>query len=170
MQTNSINFTATDKMTVWQGVRKLSDAAIAVLYELSANTPANNGVVVALPSFDGSSGAGAYWFVGSKGTALSNTTSAAIYSAPRTAVQTQIASISEDTNTLRINGVQAATSSVDQGTGNYGNYPAYFYARGGTSLYFNGHDYGSIARGAASTAAQITAAENYINKLTKAFT
>jgi hypothetical protein len=64
--------------------------------------------------------------------------------------------------TLTINGSSA-------GTGNFGNYPAYFYMRGGTSLPFGGHDYGSIARGAASTAAQITAGETYINSKTKAY-
>jgi hypothetical protein len=73
--------------------------------------------------------------------------------------------------TSRFNGVvntTGATPSVT-GTGNYGNYPAYFYARAGTSLFFGGNDYGSIARGAASTAAQIANGEAYINSLTKAF-
>jgi hypothetical protein len=65
--------------------------------------------------------------------------------------------------------VQAVTVSGDQGTGNYGNFPAYFYAREGSSLHFNGHDYGSIARGAASTAAQIAAGEEWINSKTKAY-
>jgi hypothetical protein len=41
--------------------------------------------------------------------------------------------------------------------------------RAGTTFPFGGNDYGSIARGAASTAAQITAGETYINNLTKAF-
>jgi hypothetical protein len=58
---------------------------------------------------------------------------------------------------------------ANQGTGNYGNYPAYFYMRGGSSLPFSGNEYGSIARGAASTAAQIANGETYINSLTKAF-
>jgi hypothetical protein len=41
--------------------------------------------------------------------------------------------------------------------------------RAGTQLPFNGHDYGSIARGAASTAVQITNGETWINQRTKAF-
>jgi hypothetical protein len=63
---------------------------------------------------------------------------------------------------LRINGAQVATNTASQGTGNYGTYPAFFYTRAGTSLYFNGNDYGSIARGAASTAAQIANGEAYM--------
>jgi hypothetical protein len=55
------------------------------------------------------------------------------------------------------------------GTGNYGNYPVYHYMRVGTALPFNGHDYGSICRGAASSLSQITAAEGWINQRTKAF-
>lgn len=43
MSTNSINFSATDKMTVVSGVRKLSDAAQGVVSELSATSASNNG-------------------------------------------------------------------------------------------------------------------------------
>jgi hypothetical protein len=165
MQTNSINFTATDKMTVWQGVRKLSDAATAILMELSASTTVNTGVF-AIPAPTGSNDR--YGF-NSKGTALASTFAIG-YTPPTTNVLTGIGDISGDVATLRIDGAQVNQSTDDQGTGNYGNYPAYFYARNGASAFFNGHDYGSIARGAASTAAQIANGETYINKLTKAYT
>jgi hypothetical protein len=162
MQTNSINFTATDKMTVWQGVRKLSDAYMGIV-GLSADTATNAG------SFELASFSGSFSYLwDSKGTvsARANTSG---YAAPITNVVTCLGDISGDRATLRVNGTQVAQSTADQGTGNYGTYPAYFYSRAGTSLFFNGNDYGSIARGAASTAAQITAGENYINSKTKAF-
>jgi hypothetical protein len=162
MQTNSINFTATDKMTVWQGVRKLSDASTQVFAELSTIVDANNGSWV---TFSSPSALAFY----NKGTSFSLITTTAGTAAPTTKVLTAIGDISGDITTLRLNGVQVAQSAADLGTGNYGNYPAYFYARAGTSLYFNGNDYGSIARGAASTAAQITAGETYINSKTKAY-
>jgi hypothetical protein len=171
MVTNSINFTATDKMTVWQGVRKLSDASIQMLYELSDNSNANNGVFNSVPGYSGiGSGVGAYWNISSKGTIAQAAVTAATFPAPATAVQSQQSDISGDRVTLRINGVQVAQSTGDQGTGNYGNFPAYFYMRAGSSLPFNGNDYGSIARGAASTAAQIANGEAYINSKTKAYT
>jgi hypothetical protein len=159
MQTNSINFTATDKMTVWQGVRKLSDAAAAVLMELSSVSTTSNGSFAVLAP--GNPTTNLYtWRAG--GTARGDVNATSIFTAPTTNVLTGISDISGDALTLRINGVQVATSSVDQGTGNYGNYPAFFYARAGNSFGFNGNDYGSIARGAASTAAQIANGEKYI--------
>jgi hypothetical protein len=167
MQTNSINFTATDKMTVWQGVRKLSDASNAIVMELSTSTGANNGSFFVAAPIATQAG---YRFE-SKGTIFSFASAAlASFAAPITNVLTGIGDISGDRSTLRINGTQAAQSTADQGTGNFGNYPAYFYMRAGTSLPFSGNDYGSIARGAASTAAQIAAGETYINSKTKAYT
>jgi hypothetical protein len=164
MQTNSINFSSTDKMTVWQGVRKLSDAQSAIA-ELSVNVNANNG---SFGLFTGFPVLANYQFY-SRGTSAPAGGSSIAITSPTTNVLTGLGDISGDLMTLRVNGAQVATNTSDQGTGNYGNYPAYFYARAGTSLFFNGHDYGSIARGAASTAAQITTGENYINNLTKAY-
>ena len=168
MQTNSINFSATDKMTVWQGVRKLSDASNAVLLELGVGGSTGGFSMFAPVSPD------LYAWLGngniySFATQAARTTSSS-YNAPNTSVITGLGNISGDLNTLRINGAQVATATGDQGTGNYGNFSAYFYARTGTAVFFNGHDYGSIARGAASTAAQITNGEAYINSKTKAYT
>ena len=43
LQTNSIDFTATDKVNLFAGVRKLSDAAIGMVVELSNILNSNNG-------------------------------------------------------------------------------------------------------------------------------
>jgi hypothetical protein len=155
MQTNSINFTATDKMTVWQGVRKLLDGEYPILAEFSAAWTANAGTFVLSQNQNNG-----YVFVSKSanpGTALIGG-----FLAPITNVVTGIGDISGDRATLRVNGAQVAQSTADQGTGNYGNYPVYFYSRAGSTSFFNGNDYGSIARGAASTAAQITAGETYM--------
>jgi hypothetical protein len=164
MQTNSINFTATDKMTVWQGVRKLSDASQRVVAELSASIAANNGTFL-LTAPD--SAAANYNFASKGTTQVDNIVTT--YTSPITNVLVGIGDISGSINSVKVNGGAATTVTSSQGTGNYGTYPAYFYARAGTSLYFSGNDYGSIARGAASTAAQIAAGETYINSKTKAY-
>jgi hypothetical protein len=171
MQTNSINFSATDKMTVWQGVRKLSDAAAAINLEFSASATANTGAFYMSAPNDASTQRYGFYSNGT-GTVSGNQASyvTGTGAAPDTAVLTGISNIAGDSSIIRRNGTAFAAGTADQGTGNYGNYPAYFYMRAGTSLPFNGNDYGSIARGAASTAAQITAGETYINSLTKAFT
>ena len=162
MQTNSINFTATNKMTVWQGTRKLSDAATAVFSELG-NITSDSGVF----NLFNLNTVGSYGFA-SKGSVIVSAATTS-YAAPTTNVLTGIGDISGDVCTLRVNGTQAATTTTDQGTGNYGNLPTYFYSRAGSSLYFSGNDYASIARGAASTTTQITDAETWVNNLTKAY-
>ena len=45
----------------------------------------------------------------------------------------------------------------------------YFFRRAGTSLPFNGYEYGNIAVGKLLTADQLTALETYMNGLTKAY-
>jgi hypothetical protein len=164
MQTNSINFTATDKMTVWQGVRKLSDA---VLFAILAE-PANG--AFALQATSSVTGTG--YRTAQSGAAAA--TSSGLFVAPITNVFTALFDATQtaaaNALSIRING--AAVSPLFAGVSsisNFGNNPVYFYARGGTSIFFNGNDYGSIARGAASTAAQITDGETYINSLTKAY-
>jgi hypothetical protein len=164
MQTNSINFSATDTISLWQGVRKLSDASQRVVAELSASIAANNGTfLLTAPN----SAAANYNFASKGTTQVDNIVTT--YTSPITNVLVGIGDISGSINSVKVNGGAATTDTSSQGTGNYGTYPAYFYARAGTSLYFSGNDYGSIARGAASTAAQITNGETYINSLTKAF-
>ena len=167
MQTNSIDFTATDKMTVWAGVRKLSDAAAGVVSELSDSVSTNNGSfltayprnnTVNVPNF------------AVKGTVESNlATTGNTLPSPISSILTFIAEISTDTNILRVNGVQLKSGTGDQGTGNFGNYPLYLFRRGGTTLPFNGRCYGIVVRGAQSSAAQISGGETYMNTRTKAF-
>lgn len=167
LSTPSIDFTGTDKMTVWAGVRKLSDAATGVLYELSADASVNNGAFVA--AAPGSSGTNKFTF-GSRGTILNTAvTTSATWNAPVTTVHVGVASISGDVVKLRLNGSDIQTVTSDQGTGNYGNYPIYIGRRGGTTLPFNGRLYGLIVRGAASSDAQIVAAERYMNFKTGAY-
>jgi len=162
MATNSIDFTATDKMTVFAGVRKLSDAAIGMIAELSATKQTNNGVfsLYIYPTQ-------AYtWY--SKGTSEQGVSSPLLAS-PNTSVLTGVGNITSPAVYERVNGVSGSINTGSQGTGNYGNYPIYIGARGGTSLFYNGNLYSLIVRGAQSSDAQITSGETYVNGKTKAF-
>ena len=64
--------------------------------------------------------------------------------------------------TLRVNGSQVGTSSADQGTGTFGNYPLFIGARNSASLFFNGHLYSLIVRGAQSNTGQISSTETWV--------
>jgi hypothetical protein len=168
LQTNSINFTATDKMTVWAGVRKFVNSANCIVYELSPDINANNGGFgLFAPLAEG--GLQTYSAI-SKGTVVASAgTGASAYLAPITNTTTHTADISSDLLSLRVNGTQAASNTADQGTGPYGNYPLYIGRRGGSSLPFNGRLHSLIVRGAQSTTQQIEQTEAYVNARTKAF-
>ena len=158
--TPSINFTGTDKVTVWAGVRKLSDAARAMLLEFGSM----NGVFrVEAPNTGGQP---EYIFTSrgtSNGDALYRN---AAVDAPNTSVLTGIGSISGDSAILRLNGSQVASSSADQGTGEYGNYPLYIGRRSGTLLPFNGYEFGIIVRGAQTSDTDIAATERWLAQKT----
>lgn len=152
MQTNAIDFTGTDKVSVFAGVRKLSDAATGVVCELSTNDDANNGSFRL--SAPGAGGADKFSMT-SKGTLLTAAfTNSAAFNAPFSAVIAAAGDISGDAVSLSLNGTDVAFSGGDPGTGNYGNYPLYLFRRAGTSLPFNGHFYGLTIVGRLTTDAE----------------
>lgn len=155
----------TDKVQVFAGVRKLSDAAVAQVCELSASVLSNAGSfylfapAAATPTFA----------FASKGT-VQATASASGFTAPTTKVLTGLGDISGDRATLRVNGTQVHQLTSDQGTGNYLAYPAYFGRRGGTTLPFNGYTFREVGRfGPNLDAATIANVENWINQNTGAY-
>jgi hypothetical protein len=158
MSTNSIDFSAGDKMTVWAGVRKLSDAVTAVLSELSADSNSNTGAFnVIAPN-----GATANYAWLSRGSLTPGALTVTSYAAPITNVLTGIGNISGDQEIIRINGAQAGTNTNDQGTGNFGNHPLFIGARNNASLFFQGWLTSLIVRGAQSTQGQIEATESWV--------
>ena len=155
---------AIDKVQVFAGVRKLSDAAVGVVAEFSTSLSPGSFYVSAPNSVGPSYG----W--ASRGSASATPITATTYTAPITNVLTGLGDISGDTATLRINGVQVGQTTADQGTGNYLAYPLYIGRRGGSTLPLNGRIYSLIVRfGANLTDGQITATEAWVNSKTGAF-
>jgi hypothetical protein len=157
MSTASVDFSATDKMTVWAGVHKASDAAPGIFVELSAVTSNPGSFGLQAPN----SAVNSYRFE-SGGSAPGLIADAVGFAAPVGSVVTGVGSISGDVSQIRVNGVARSTNNNDQGTGNYGNYPIYFGRRGGTTLPFNGREYQTIIRGAATSAAQLSSIEQFV--------
>ena len=170
LQTASINFTATDKMFVSAGVRKLSDAAPGVLVELSASVASNTGAFsIAMPRTATEA---------SVVTDLRGTLGAYRYylgvAAPISLVLTNAYDIGSATAAeeivMRNNGViQTGTAGGPAGIGNFGSYPLYIGARAGTSLFFNGNLYQLVIAGKQASTEEITSTETYINTKTKAY-
>lgn len=153
MVTNSINFTATDKMSAVIGLRKLSDAARGMIIELSA-TVANTGafaIDIVPPAYR-------IFGVSNSGSASSLLT----VTAPSSRVVT--GQWSGNAISLRENGVLGVAGN--QVSAKFGNYPLYIGRRGGATLPLNGRLYGLIVCGAALTNQQITETENWMAQKT----
>ena len=139
LQTSNIDFASTDKMSLFTGVRKLSDAA--------------TGVVVALGSSDNDNGTftlnqitrGRFQFT-SKGTVPASAI-LSVADAPLSTVIDGFGHISANIAELRVNAVSKNQVTTDQGTGNYGNHPLYIGRRSGVTIPFNGHIYSLIGVG-----------------------
>lgn len=164
LATGTIDFSATDKMSVFAGARKLSDAAGGEIVNLGNVTSVNG-------SFElrGPRAAAPNYMFGSRGTSFADANIASGYSAPITNVVTGIADIAVDLCALRINGTVVASPTTDQGTGNYSSGVVFVGRLGGTALSYNGHLYSLIVRGALSTDAQIASTETWVNGKTKAY-
>jgi hypothetical protein len=154
LATASINFSATDEMSVFAGVRKLSDAATSVVYE-SAAGPVNNSVTLFAPD-----GTTSYRYR-SRGTALQSA-DALGFAAPDTRVLTGLSKISAPSVSLRVDGTVVSTNTDPQGTGNLANAISYIGRRAGSSLPFNGRIYSLIVRGLLTSGDDLTNAETYV--------
>jgi hypothetical protein len=154
----------TDKMTVFAGVRKLSDANAAILVEYSANFNGNPGsFFFTAPESTGASGDYGFAARGSASAAIGQIAKTATRLAPITDVVTVTSDIAGDLSAMRVNGVASGTNgTADQGTGNYGNYPLFIGARNGAGNFFSGHLYSLIVRGARSNTGQISSTETWV--------
>jgi hypothetical protein len=161
LATPSINFTSTDKMTVFAGARKLSDTGFQVIGEISTIPDTTDGSFGLGSSTTTNDASRRTWSFGSRGTVFT-LTGAAIYAAPITNVLTGIGDIAGDNNTIRVNGAQIAQVTSDQGTGTYRNSPLYIGARNSASNFFSGHLYSLIVRGAQSNTGQISSTETWV--------
>ena len=167
LMTNNIDFTATDKVSLFAGVQ-VAAYADAMLLEFSSDVNVNNrSFYITAPEFNNTFGRGYYSI--SYGNANLNALQTAYSSQgtyPDNDVLTVTHDISGSLSTIRRNGVKGVDSTADKGTGNFGNYPLYIGRRGGYSLPFNGHIYGLIGIGRLTTDSETIALEKSIAKNT----
>ena len=155
----NVNLSGTDKVTVFAGVRKLSDVGIGAVVELG-NGPATNTFAVFAPRV-----APSYTFR-SAGSINIDADSATTFSAPTSNVLSGAGNIAAPSAVLRVNGVQVASNTSSQGTGNYSNNPLFIGARNNASLFLNGNIYSLIVVGSAVSAGQISATEQWVAQRT----
>lgn len=154
--TSSIDFTATDKVSLFAGVRKLSDASRAVLLELGSTRL--NTFRIEAPTVSTAS----YAFNAGATTVTGQIRSG--FAAPISNVLTMRNSISTSNLAIRIDGVEGSPVTVNQGGGNFGNSPLYVGRRDGTTLPFSGHIYNLIGIGRLTTESETAAIEKELAK------
>lgn len=153
--TGNIDFSGSDKVAVAAGVRKLSDAAAGMLVELGPGTLLHSFYVTAPQGV-------ATYGCASKGSLTVVAVSPATFAAPVNNVVSVQGNIALDICNLRINGAQVESSSSDQGTGKYGNYPLYIGRRGGTTFSFKGNLYGLFIGGGLDDIYKLKKVEQYL--------
>ena len=162
--TGNIDFTATDKVSLFTGVYKAVDS-IKIITEFSASVNSNAGSFQLITVSNPENGYASL----SRGTASASSVAKAIsstYPAPDGAVLSAKHNISTDLSSISRNGVVSTDGSKDQGSGNFGNYPLYIGKRGGTSLAFYGHIYSLIGVGKLTTDSETAAIEKELAKRT----
>ena len=159
MQTPTIT-PNTDKVQVFAGVRKLSDAEIGIAVSLDGGTVGQSGAELFVPR---TSATPDYAFR-SRGPTDNADAIAAGFVAPVSSVLSGIGQTTTDTSILRVNGVQRASSTFPQGSANYRSLPMFIGARGGTTFFFNGFLDQLITRfGATPDETTIGKVEKYIS-------
>jgi hypothetical protein len=156
---SNLDLSGTDKVTVWAGVYKNSDANGAILAELSADSNVNNGSFYLTAPSDTAA-------AGNFGLQIGGTARVLIKSgtvlAPVLRVYTGTSDIATPSAALRLNGVQAASTTASLGTGNFGNYVFFIGRRNNASNPFNGKIYTIIIRGGVTDAATLALTERYV--------
>lgn len=173
LSTAAINFTSTDKMTVFSGVTKSSDAADGVLCELTVNTNTNAGGF----NIVGPPAPGYYFQVGAIGNRVLGTGTSFMSAAPSSIVMTTAydRSIASSTSQIQYrinrNGPTSAGLSLDGigASGAFANAALFIGRRNNTSFPFNGRLYELIVRGAASSVTEIADTELWVNARTGAY-
>jgi hypothetical protein len=163
LTSGNVDFTSTNKVTVFAAIRKRSDVATAVLLELSPINTNDGTFTMAAPSLAGTN---RYDFV-SRGTSFVQVvTTSSAFNAPITNIVTGIGDISAPLTALRVNGTQVASSSTTQGTGNYRSDVLYIGRRNNATNPFNGDIYALIVAGGSYPLSTIQRVEKLLSRIT----
>jgi hypothetical protein len=166
--TSTLNLSTTDKVTWTVGLFVDNATSGSVAMEFSANTNSNTGTFyISAPSSILDHGFG---LRGNSASPVFAVVSNVYINNQNSDIATGILDIAQSTKELelipRLNQTTITninwSGAANAGTGNFGSYPLYLGARGGTTAFFNGHIYQVIIRGVTSTADQIYKTERFV--------
>ena len=156
MATGAIDYTVTDKVSIFTGTQK-DDNSTRMVAELSASVIGNNGSFFMLTSSTYASTARGDANLSSNQRTDKNTVSGA-----NTSVITALSDIPADSTIIGRNGSQEGEATGDKGGGNFGNHVLNIGSRGNSSLFLNGKLYGLIIPGKLASAGEIASTEAYM--------
>ncbi len=159
LKTKPLDFTNTNKLSGFFGLRKSTTIPGSIFAELSVSSASNNGTFAIFappalsPSLTFGSRARSY-------ASLDNNSNPA-FPIPSDASLSLLIDFAGFTNVLRVNGDQTSISSAPSAV-NFGNNALYIGRRGGVTQPFAGRMYGLIVRGVQSDTASVLGAEGYM--------
>lgn len=161
--TDSIDLTGTNVLTLCWGAAKETLNNNAIVLESSSNASTTNGTM----RLSANGGSIDNWECAIRGTVAQGQFRRAMSGSSKNVVTTigeLIVSASlSDQFAVRVDGVAATvTGAGTTGGSNYGNHAWYFGARGGSSLYFSGDDYGGALYAIKAAGADLAAIEAFV--------
>ena len=163
LQTSNIDFSGTDEVSLFAGVRKLSDVSVASVFCLTETPITSQGTFeLYTPQTNGSEGLAYY----SRGATTKSTVITTGFKSPSSFVLSAKTDISSNSTTVKINSSIFPPTVTSLGGGYFGNHPLYIGRRGGISLPFNGHIYGLIGVGKLASDDETLAIEKELAKRT----
>lgn len=159
LETKPLDFTNTNKLSGFFGLRKSNANPTSIFAELSVSSALNNGTfaIFAPPSFSPSLTFGSR----ARSDASLDNTSNPAFPIKSDASLSLLIDFAGFTNVLRVNGNQTSISSAPSAV-NFGNNALYIGRRGGVAQPFEGRMYGLIVRGVQSDTASVLGAEGYM--------
>ena len=161
LQTNSIDFTATAKVSLFAGIRKLSDATVSIVAQFGSSFSSVGGFSFYTPTSVNAQ---------SVGFRVNGTTPYAKgitgLASPRSLVFSGQGDIAAQRISARVDGVERLNEAATVGTGNFGNYSLDVGRLSGAGSPFNGHLYSLIGIGRLTSISETTALEKSIAKNT----
>jgi uncharacterized membrane protein len=157
----NVDFSGTDKVTVFAAVRRLSDVLRGTIVNNGTGAGDDNTFQLRGPRADANSDT---LFL-SRGTSAASVVSS--NPAPHTGIFTAIGDISAPLSQLRLNGVVVDTNTSSQGTGNYSNLQLTILTQtSGSSRNFNGDLYALVVAGGSYPLSTIQRVERILSRIT----
>jgi hypothetical protein len=166
----AINFSGTDKVTVFAAVRKFVDSGAGWITELSTNVASVDGTFAVVASSSLGDASRRTYSGFTRGTVSTRQVSSGLVAAPSTNIFTSEfdnGAVTADQVKNRLNGVPN-TLGTDSTTspGNFINATLNLFARNGTTLFFNGNLYALIVAGGSYPLSTIQRVERILSRIT----